>query len=374
MLLTWLACQDIVLINLTYFLVLITQISHQMKKTISIISISLILFILLIAAKKISFNVLAPAVVDIPTYIQSVAIIDRSVPENEKKNILEGILTGEGPDQDKLATQVTIDGLNSMLQNSSRYQAVRTSETMKGSETGRDFPAPLSWEIIEELCAKYEVNGIISLESYDSDFIITNGSRLVNKKVGERTIKVPEFYANGVAKINLGFRFYDPEQKSIIDQFHFTHTMDWDVGGSSIQAAFEGLLNRNEGLKEVSYNAGIIYGERISPSWYRVTRDYFRKSKGNPDLAEGARMMESNDWDRAIASLMRAAEAKHRKTRGRAAHNLAVVYEILGDLDQAKEWATTAWGRYKNKKSRDYGYILTLRIQERERLRQQLEE
>jgi tetratricopeptide (TPR) repeat protein len=218
------------------------------------------------------------------------------------------------------------------------------------------------------------VNGIISLESYDSDFIITNGSRLVNKKVGERTIKVPEFYANGVAKVNLGFRFYDPKQKSIIDQFHFTHTMDWNVGGGSIQAAIEGLLNRNEALKEVSYNAGIIYGERISPSWFRVTRDYFRKSKRDPDLAAGARMMESNDWDRAIEALMRATEARHRKTRGRAAHNLAVVYEILGDLDQAKEWATTAWGVYKNKKSRDYGYILTLRIQERERLKQQLEE
>ncbi len=345
-----------------------------MKKSLSIISISLVFFILLVAAKKISFNVLAPAVVDIPTYIQSVAIIDRSVPENEKKNILEGILTGEGPNQDKLATQFAIDGLNSMLQNSSRYQSVRTSETMKGSETGRDFPQPLSWDIVEELCTKYEVNGIISLESYDSDFIITNGSRLVNRKVGERTIKVPEFYANGVAKVNLGFRFYDPGQKSIIDQFHFTHTMDWNVGGSSIPAAIEGLLNRNEALKEVSYNAGIMYGERISPTWFRVTRDYFRKGKGDPDLAAGARMMESNDWDRAIELLTRATEARHRKTRGRAAHNLAVVYEILGDLDQAKEWATTAWGVYKNKKSRDYGYILTLRIQERERLRQQLEE
>lgn len=345
-----------------------------MKRYVVNISTFLILFFLLVAAKRISFNVLAPAVVDIPTYIQSVAIIDRSVPKNEKKNILEGILTGEGPDQDKLATQVAIDGLNNLLQNSSRYQALRTTETMKGSETGRDFPEPLSWEIIEELCHKYEVDGIISLESYDSDFIITNGSRLVNRKVGERTIKVPEFYANGVAKVNLGFRFYDPEQKSVIDQFHFTHTMDWDVGGSSIQAAIEGLLNRNEALKEVSYNAGIVYGERISPAWFRVTRDYFRRGKGNPDLAAGARMMESNDWDRAIEALTRATEARHRKIRGRAAHNLAVVYEILGDLDQAKEWATTAWGVYKNRKSRDYGYILTRRIQERERLRQQLEE
>lgn len=345
-----------------------------MKKNIVKISTVLILFVLFVAAKKISFNVLAPAVVDIPTTIQSVAIIDRSVPGNEKKNILEGILTGEGPDQDKLATQVALDGLNSMLQNSSRYQAVRASETMKGSETGRDFPVPLSWDIIEELCSKYEVDGIISLESYDSDFIVTNGSRLVNKKLGERTIKVPEFYANGVAKVNLGFRFYDPAQRSIIDQFHFTHTMDWDVGGSTLQAAIEGLLNRNVALKEVSFNAGIIYGERISPAWFRVTRDYFTRGKGDPDLAAGARMMESNDWDRAIEALTRATEARHRKTRGRAAHNLAVVYEILGDLDQAKEWATTAWGVYKNKKSRDYGYILTLRIQERERLRQQLEE
>lgn len=345
-----------------------------MKKSISSISVLLIVFFLFIGAKKISFNALAPAAVDIPTYIQSVAIIDRSIPENENLNILEGILTGEGPNQDKLATQVAMDGLNNMLQNSSRYQVVRCSETMKGSETGRSFPEPLSWEIIEGLCSRYEVDAIVSLEAYDSDFIVTNGTRLVNKKVGERTIKVPEFYASGVAKVSLGFRLYDPQQKSIVDQFHFSHTMDWNVGGSSIQAAINGLLNRNAALKEVSYNAGIVYGERISPAWYRVTRDYFRKSKGDPDLAEGARMMESNDWDRAIAALETAAESSHRKTRGRAAHNLAVVYEILGDLDQAKEWASTAWGRYKNKKSRDYGYILTRRIQDQERLQQQLEE
>ena len=345
-----------------------------MKKSVIRYSVFLILFFLFIGAKKISFNVLAPAAVNIPTYIQSVALIDRSIPGDENLNILEGILTGEGPNQDKLATQFAVDGLNNVLQNSSRYQAIRSSETLKGSQTGRDFPEPLSWDIIDELCTKYEVDAIISLESYDSDFIVTNGSRLVNKKVGERTIKVPEFYASGVAKVSLGFRFYDPQAKNIVDQFLFTHTMDWEVGGTSILEAINGILNRNEALKEVSYNAGIVYGERISPAWFRVTRDYFHKSKRDPDLAEGARMMESNDWDRAIAALERAAEAGHHKTRGRAAHNLAVVYEILGDLDQAKEWASTAWGRYKNKKSHDYGYILTRRIQDQERLQQQLEE
>ena len=327
-----------------------------------ILSLILLVFI---SAKKISFNVLAPAPVYIPTYIKTVALIDRSLPGNKNLNILEGILTGEGPNQDKLATQFAIDGLNNLLLNNSRFGVIRTQEKFMGSESGKNFADTLPWDTIKELCSKYNVDAIVALETYDSDFIITNGSRLVDKRLGNRTIKVPEFYANGVAKIYLGFRFYNPREQTVVDQFQYAHSMDWSVGGSSIPAAIEGLLNRNEALKEVSYNAGVIYGERISPAWYRVTREYFHKSKGDHDLAEGARMMEANDWERAIAALEKAEEL---------GHNLAVVYEILGDLNLAKEWASTAWGKYKNKKSRDYGYILTRRIQEQERLQQQLEE
>jgi hypothetical protein len=51
-------------------------------------------------------------------------------------------------------------------------------------------------------------------------------------------------------------------------------------------------------------------------------------------------MMEANDWDSAIEELNVALEnGRHRKVRGRAAHNLAVVYEILGDLPKAREYS-----------------------------------
>jgi hypothetical protein len=85
-------------------------------------------------------------------------------------------------------------------------------------------------------------------------------------------------------------------------------------------------------------------------------------------------MMEVNDWDRAIDALLTAVETGHFKTKGRAAHNLAVVYEILGDLDEAKRWASDAWGRYGIRKSRDYGYLLTRRINEQRLLDSQLRE
>lgn len=91
-------------------------------------------------------------------------------------------------------------------------------------------------------------------------------------------------------------------------------------------------------------------------------------------MAEGARMMEANDWDHAIEALNRALENGHRKIKGRAAHNLAVVYEILGDLEKAREYARMAWGKYKIRKSRNYGFLLNERIKEQELLEYQLEE
>jgi hypothetical protein len=319
------------------------------------------------SSRHIYFNAQVPAPYSIPHHIQSLAIIDRSIAEKENLNILEGVLTGEGIRQDKLATQIVIDGLNQSLQNSSRYNVTRTTEKMKGSGSGTTFPDPLDWNKVTELCEKYHADALVSLETYDSDFIITNGTR----KDGEEGLKI---FARGVATVNCGFRLYDYRNRDIIDQYHFSHAERWESGGSTIDAAIGTLLNKNAAIKDASFAAGIVYGERITPTWIRIDRDYFRKSKGDPYLAEGARMMEVNDWDRAIEALTEAVESGHPKTKGRAAHNLAVVYEILGNLEEAKKWASEAWGRYGNRRSRDYGYILTRRINDQSRLEEQLGE
>jgi hypothetical protein len=317
--------------------------------------------------RHIHFNAQVPAPFSIPHHIQSLAIIDRSIPEDEDVNLLEGILTGEGLRQDKLATQIVIDGLNQSLQNSSRYQVTRTTEKMKGSGAGSTFPEPLDWDRVTELCEEYDVDALVSLETFDSDFLITHGTRTG----GERGL---EIYAQGVATVDCGFRMYDYRNRDIPDQYHFSHKELWEAGGNTITAAVATLLNKNEAIRRASFQAGIVYGERITPSWVRIHREYFKKSKRNPYLAEGARMMEANDWDRAIEANMTAVETGRFKTKGRACHNLAVIYEILGDLDEAKRWATDAWGRYGIRKSRNYGYILTGRINEQRLLENQLQE
>jgi hypothetical protein len=114
---------------------------------------------------SIRFNALYPAELDIPVDIQSVAIIDRSAPENKLLSIIEGGITGEGIGQDKLGSGITLNGVSSILQNSERYSAVRTNEVLNGTASGREFPDPLSWDIIEQIAGKYKVDMVLSLES-----------------------------------------------------------------------------------------------------------------------------------------------------------------------------------------------------------------
>jgi hypothetical protein len=249
-----------------------------------------------------------------------------------------------------------MDGVHSIMVNSATLSFIRTPEVLKGgSSMSAAFPAGLDWEIISGLCRKYNVDAIMAIEIFDSDFIIIPG--------GVQTITV-----------KAGIRMYDPVSQSIIDQYVFSHRMEMVRSINSLEAAIGTLQDKNAAIRQVSYDAGVIYGRRISPSWIRVSRTYYRKSKGDDNLAEGARMMEVNDWDAAESALLKAVETgKKRKTRGRAAHNLAVVYEIQGDLDEAKAWAQTAWGRYKNKDSRDYLYEINRRISESQILDQQLD-
>lgn len=324
-----------------------------MKRSRILIPVLAIAFLIL-AAPTMNFNVIIPALIDIPDHIKVAAMIDRTLVDDEASNVIEGVITGELIGEDKLATQILMDGVHAMLQNAATVRIKRTTEVYPGgSPFSAAFPEPLSWEEIEALCDKYQADAIVAIEKFDSDFIIIPG-------------------ASQVATVKAGIRMYDPALKSIIDQYQYSHKENFGTGELSIEAAINGLISKNAAVKEASYEAGIAYGRRLSPSWYRISRKYYRKSKGDDVFAEGARMMEINDWYAAKEALLLAMDTGHRKTKGRAAHNLAVVYEIEGNLEEAKVWVQAAWGKYKNKKSRDYLYDLNRRINEVARVNQQM--
>jgi len=303
---------------------------------------------LLFAAPSIEFDVMIPAWIQLPGNIKSMAIIDRSVRDTKLINVIEGGITGENIGQDNIASKVCLEGIYDQLSNTGMYKVKRTGIRMKGNDNPMDFAHPLPWKEVERICTEKEVDALLSLEFFDTDYV---GDQMKSK---------------------IGIRIYDPGTRTIADQYSYDHQVYVNRRNPDFIALVNSYIDQ-DAIKSLSYEAGILYGQRIAPYWIRMSRTYYNKPKRFDNLAYGSRMMEVNNWDEAISSLEKATMSKKRKVCGRAAHNLAVVYEILGDFEQAKKWAQEAWGKYKNKDSKEYLYALNERIRQVKKLDNQLD-
>ena len=79
-------------------------------------------------------------------------------------------------------------------------------------------------------------------------------------------------------------------------------------------------------------------------------------------MGAGVRRSEVADWAGAIESWTRVVETGKKKHAGRAALNIAVGYEVLGEIEMAKEWASRAYVDFEEKEAEDYYDALLNRI------------
>jgi hypothetical protein len=319
----------------------------------------------------VTLTLVQPAEVNLPDHIHKVIIVDRTLTPDKKQNELEEVLTGELLNQDEHAVIQVIEGLVYTVTNGARLTIDRTTEKYKGESSGKTFPEAMTWTEINKLCQKYKADAVIVLETFDSDYILTHGTKTVTRT--NTGLPGIAFYAQGVATVDMGFRIYDPTQKVISDAYLFHHEMRFDAGGNSLADAIQGVLNKTEAIKRVSYEAGSIYGQRITPTYYQVTRYFYDKPKKNKKLAEGVRRSKVADWQGAIESWEEAMQiAKKDKHKGRIALNIAVAYEVLGDLNKALEWASKSYVDYEEKMADNYVRQLKNRINEERVVEDQL--
>lgn len=273
-----------------------------MKKFLPILIFSLFV---LSCTRTVYVPVKRPAQVYVDQSVQRLALIDRSETERNAVNITEGIITGTLPGLDEEAAQAAMNGLASSLQEYQRFQVVRTSEQLKSPVTlPGQWPSILDWRQVEQLCNKYNVEGLLILEAFDSNFIVTDGSREVEKKEeGGRVRKVREYYAEGVATVTLGFRFYHPGSRTVIDEHRYSRNRKWEAKGNLLQLAMTNLIDHREAVMQVSAESGSLYATRISPHWYRANRSFFTKGKKDANFDIGVRRATVNDWTGGYGSM-----------------------------------------------------------------------
>lgn len=334
----------------------------------------LLLFIIFLSGactRTVYVPVLQPAPVDVGSHIQNLAVVDRTTPENGEERTVESVITGSNPNLNREAAQRSIEGLVRALEGSSRYGVVRTSERLATPASRGNWPPPLAWEEIESFTEKYNADAVLVLESFKSEFILTDGGTSAPAP-GNGEILGRKFRAGGVAGIKLGFRLYDPQFRSISDEYMFDHRSRVQAEGNAIQMVVGGVLDHRQAVNEASFQTGRIYADRITPQWLRLNREFFTKGRGNQDFRIGVRRATVNDWDGAREAWHESVNSRRRKVAGRSAYNLALMYEIAGDLELAREWAQYSYTDYRIRKARSYVSNLDRRIRAQRIAEQQL--
>lgn len=333
-----------------------------MKKLLTL-SIAVLVFVLFSGSAWVKLTLVRPSEIVLPDYIKTVALVDRTFQEETQRNKIEQVITGEAFHQDEQAVKQIAEGFIEACSGTKRFETVRTAERFKSDGTKNTFPTPLDWNMVTELCNKYQTDMLLSIEIFDTDFLLTNSPVKIDTKNEDGKVSSKlEFRANGVAVINFGIRLYDAANRVILDEYQTMQRLNFDAQAPTLQAALNQLLDKTEAINRVSFDAGFIYGQRITPTYYQVTRYFFDKPK--KELGAGVRYSEVADWKNAIKSWTKVVDKGDKKDAGRAAFNIAVAYEVLGDLELAKEWAARSYTEFEEKDADEYHRTLNARIRE----------
>ncbi|HEX2935058.1 MAG TPA: DUF6340 family protein [Bacteroidales bacterium] len=322
---------------------------------------------------QVSVEVLKPAQITIPSQIKSIAIINGSTPSkrDRARNVMEGLITGEVPFVDKRAAEQCITGVVNRLQGAPRFKsAVLTGIQIKGTGT-RQFPAPLDWNYVDEICRNSNVDAIAVLEVFDSNNMYSQSEREAKRKEGDKEIKYTEYIAHLNVEIEAGWRIYYPEKQQIIDQNIYNDSREWNNASNTPKKAQAGLPALESAVSDAGYYAGQQYAVRISPLWIWVTRQYYKK--GNTDFELATRKAKVNDWKGAAELWQKHINNSDPKIAGYANYNMALACEMEGDLESALDWAQKSYVNYKNNSARYYVNILKQRINDQVRLQEQMD-
>lgn len=347
---------------------------HKSMRAI-VFSLSALLFFAITSCNTTSVmvDVLEPAAINVPQEYQNVVIANRSLPaKGEKgKNFVEGLFSGEGVFNDRRGSEQAIQGINNKLNENERFES-RICESCDFRGTGTaEWPTPLNWDSISQVCEQYGADALISLEVFDSDKHEDMRVSRRKRTVDGETQYYNRYEAHMEIRVTSGYRIYDPFEEKIIDENEFVDHKAWDRSGDSKREAIGRLPSHRDAVVQAGYYAGEQYAARISPTWRTTRRTIY--IGGNDEMKSTKSHVKNDDWKKAASVWKKYVDSDDSKLAARACFNMAIAAEIRGDLDLALEWANKSWDLKKESRTRAYINLLHKRKQDAEKLDEQLQ-
>lgn len=289
--------------------------------------------------KKFTVEVPYPSKVDISDSIQSFLIMNRSMtPDftNFNEDSLQIAFYKENFNVnavllDSMAADTTIKALGDLLYQSGRYDIVIPVERniyrlLPYNET----PEPLTWNYVEVLCNQFNTDALIVLENQALRTVTNYQSQ--KEYTGYSYEKT--YYASIDFYYRAHWRIYDPKnQKIIVDYVTNKDTLYWDSYETDLVSCFHNLPTIKQACYETGIKTAFDLRDIIAPEWKNETRYYYVLKDDSID--QSITLAAEGKWDEALKNWLKYIDEGNRIKKSRILFNLALAYEMNGNLTEA---------------------------------------
>jgi hypothetical protein len=325
-----------------------------MKKQYSLFFLSVALLCSCSKYGSVSLKYPNPPLVSLPANIHDITVVNRSLTKKDnKKPIIDAIITGEVGGSDKLASDEAIKGVFDGLNGWHNFNIIIPTQTRLYGTGTRETPELLNWQLVKRMCDSSKAQALLVLENFDSNsgILTDNIHNQVNAVLNGNA--PPPITTQVRMNVESFWRLYDPSTQKIIDEFKSVNFINYN-----------GNMPPPEALPQTAYASGQQYVNRFLPTYYYVRREMYKRGKGGDksEFLRGFRKSEVANWQGASEVWLELTKSTNRKNAGKACLNMAVACEVLGKINEAYTWAKKSYEEYGNKLGREYANKLKYRL------------
>ncbi|MBN1820510.1 MAG: hypothetical protein JW833_07330 [Prolixibacteraceae bacterium] len=306
-----------------------------------------------------------PGKEDLSPEIQSLTLINRTVDSNYYNYAEDTLQQLFYRKQFKLDTvlydlesvDTTLKALGDLLFESGRYDIVIPENRFLYSKKNGFITKPMEWDEVDELCKTFNTNAVLALDFFRTSVATKYDSETLYDDAEDRYFRA--YMATMAIQYEALFRVYDPVSKKISNSV-IKDTLWWDDADLSNKTLFSRFTSVKDALIESGIAVALDYSDKISPQWKNDWRKYFDKGVQQFEVAH--EYAKKSDWENALQLWLTVSEqARGKSLRSKAEYNVALAYEMLGDVNKAIEWGVKSYKTFYRPLTVEYLNILKKR-------------
>lgn len=300
------------------------------KLRLAILAFGTVLFTSCTSLLYTSIDVLRPAKVEFNANANDLLIVNNSVKQPDSWGHTTKLYSGVTNNVHISTDSLSIFCLGALTEEIESRDFFSSVQLIPNSiNTSKDFlqPGTLNAEQIKKLCASYHSNVILSLDKIKvDDNLMESYLNESNSYLGSLELLFETYWS---------IHYLD---KTDVRTIQFNDTVSWESESYQRKKAFSDLPKRADALIDGALNVGHKSVDEFIPHWEKVDR-YFYNSK-NKLMKQAMDSVYVKNWKSAITLWQKAiSENAKAKIKMQAANNIAIAYEITGDLSKALQYA-----------------------------------